>query len=63
MYEEELSSYINGLDKSVGDFYHQLEDVLNDKDIKVETAYIHTHMCTHAHIIYSLLPPYTATNH
>ncbi len=34
MYEEELSTYINSLDKSVGDFYHQLEDVLADKDIK-----------------------------
>jgi len=34
MYEEELSSYINGMDKSVGEFYHQLEDVLNDKNIK-----------------------------
>ncbi len=34
MYEEELSTYINSLDKSVGDFYHQLEDVLNDKELK-----------------------------
>lgn len=34
MYEEELSTYINSMDKSVGDFYHQLEDVLNDKELK-----------------------------
>jgi len=34
MYEEELSEYIKTLDVTIEDFYHQLDDVLNDPQIK-----------------------------